>query len=194
MKKSLLVLMAAAFSLGAVYTGSANAFSLGNGTRTLGTSPALKKERALRMTHAPFGYQVFCLKNMRECRSSGASKVAYSNNLMTKLAKVNTRVNRSIRWTRDKRDEWNLASNRGDCEDFALTKRSQLIRMGVPAAALRMALVKTRKGEAHAVLVVKTNRGDLVLDNKTGQIRPRSSTGYRWVAMASRNPYRWQYL
>ncbi|WP_417679897.1 transglutaminase-like cysteine peptidase [Roseibium sp.] len=194
MKKSLLVMMAAAFSLGAVYSGSANAFSLGSGTRTLGTSPALKKEHNLRMTQAPFGYQVFCLRNMRECRNSGASSIAYSHNLISKLSRVNARVNRSIRWTRDRRDEWNLASNRGDCEDYALTKRSQLIRMGIPAAALRMAVVRTRKGEPHAVLVVRTSRGDLVLDNKTGSIRPRSKTGYHWVAMASRDPYRWQYL
>lgn len=194
MKKSLLAMMAAAFTFGAVFSGSANAFFLGSGTRTLGTSPALKQERIARMTHAPIRYQLFCVKNMHECKSRGAGKIAYSNRLMAKLKQVNSKVNRQIRWTRDRKDEWKIASRRGDCEDYALTKRSQLIRMGIPASSLRMALVKTRKGEGHAVLVVRTNRGDLVLDNKTSRIRRKSQTNYHWIAMASRNPYRWQYL
>ena len=60
--------------------------------------------------------------------------------------------------------------------------------------ALRMAVVRTSKGEGHAVLVVKTSKGDLVLDNIKKTIVSRQQTDYRWIAIASQNPSAWQKL
>jgi predicted transglutaminase-like cysteine proteinase len=61
----------------------------------------------------------------------------------------------------------------------------------LPASALRIAYVITRKGEEHAVLVVNTEAGGLVLDNLTGGIREFGETGYRLVSMQGANPDQW---
>ena len=143
---------------------------------------------------APKAYKKFCLSNPDECRQGGAQVVAYDARLMQKLRKVNNKVNRGIKWTKDHGNVWKIGLGRGDCEDYALTKRSKLVKMGVPASSLRMAVVKDRKGRGHAVLVVRTSRGDLVLDNLTSRIKKRETTPYRWIGIASANPRRWLLL
>lgn len=194
MKKAIAAFATAVLVIGMASSNMANAASLGSATRVLGTSPALKKENVLRMTRAPKGYSAFCRSNPAECRSGGANSVRLDSRLMGKLIEVNADVNRSIRWTRDRANVWKVGTRTGDCEDYALTKRSKLMKLGFPASALRMAIVKTRKGDGHAVLVVKTNKGDYVLDNVHNRIKKREHTNYRWVGIASSNPYRWQLL
>lgn len=100
-------------------------------------------------------------------------------------------MNASIRPVADNGENWSVNVSAGDCEDFALTKRSRLIRAGIPAGALRMADVTTAKGTRHAVLVVKTTSGDYVLDNLRGGIIRREFTGYRFNGIASANPMKW---
>lgn len=91
---------------------------------------------------------------------------------------VNAEVNAAIRAEDDQRayrqaDYWAIprATGRakpvGDCEDFALSKRERLLALGVPAEALSIALVTTRTGLSHAVLLVATDEGEYVLDNLT---------------------------
>lgn len=70
----------------------------------------------------------------------------------------------------------------GDCEDFALVKRRLLIENGIPAAALSLAVVKTRYGEDHAVLIVSTQQGDFVLDSLAYDVKPWQKTGYTWIS------------
>ena len=70
----------------------------------------------------------------------------------------------------------------GDCEDFALAKRRLLIQNGIPAAALSLAVVKTRQGEDHAVLVLSTQQGDLVLDSLAYDVKPWQKAGYTWIS------------
>jgi predicted transglutaminase-like cysteine proteinase len=142
--------------------------------------------------HAPLGYQVMCLKTPEQCRGGGKAKVEVTNNLMATLKRVNGHVNRTIKPRNDSgADVWSASTTSGDCEDYVLAKRSALIRAGVPASSLRIAYVKTKRGEGHAILVVKTNGKDLVLDNLTATIRPLSQTGYRIVSMSGANPRSW---
>lgn len=54
----------------------------------------------------------------------------------------------------------------GDCEDFAIGKRAELLTFGWPPEALRLAICRTETGEGHAVLTVDTDRGTFVLDNR----------------------------
>lgn len=140
----------------------------------------------------PLGYQLMCLKHPEECRGGGAASISVTNEIMATLKSVNGRVNRSIRPVSDGRvDVWSVNVTAGDCEDYVLAKRRQLIRAGLPASALRIAHVKTRSGEGHAILVVKTNGKDLVLDNLTNTIKPLSQTGYRVLAMSTADPTKW---
>lgn len=141
---------------------------------------------------APVGFQLMCLKTPAECRGGGKSVVAASDDLLRTLKAVNVQVNRSIRPRRDGAvDLWSVGVSAGDCEDYVLTKRRALIRAGLPASALRIASVKTRAGEAHAILVVKTTRADYVLDNLGNALKPLSQTGYRVVAISTANPRVW---
>ena len=81
---------------------------------------------------------------------------------------------------------------KGDCEDYALLKRKMLIEEGFPRQALLMTVVKDEKGEGHAILTVKTNRGEFVLDNQESRILPWNQSGYKFVKRQSQeNPNVW---
>ena len=136
---------------------------------------------------APVGFQIFCLSHPGHCRGGGASEVRLTEALMSTLGAVNVRVNRAIRPRDESTDVWSIGVTSGDCEDYVLAKRAMLIGMGVPASALRIAIANTRQGIGHAVLIVRTDRGDLVLDNMTSQILPSDGTSLRWVAMTGDN-------
>jgi len=69
----------------------------------------------------------------------------------------------------------------GDCEDYALMKRRDLIAAGVAPDALTIAIVRTQSNSMHAVLLIATDRGDFVLDNLDGAIRAWTETSYHWV-------------
>jgi len=139
----------------------------------------------------PLSMQFFCAKNRSECVGGGGSQVTMTPNLMAVLKQVNGHVNRTIRPQRDTVDVWEVNPASGDCEDYVLTKRSFLIRQGVSAGALRIAYTHTRRGEPHAVLVVKTSRGDYVLDNLTNTVKTLRASGYSIRSMSSPNPMRW---
>jgi predicted transglutaminase-like cysteine proteinase len=142
--------------------------------------------------HAPLGYQLMCLQNPAECQGGGASQISATKAIMATLKRVNVAVNNAITPRRDgKADVWTVSASVGDCEDYAITKRHHLIKAGLPASALRIAYVKTRSGEGHAVLVVRTDKGDLVLDNLVGAIKPFSQSGLRMISMSGANPGKW---
>lgn len=144
-------------------------------------------------TSSPLGFKVFCLKNPDQCQATPNRRVEATPDVMATLKRVNLAVNNAIRPTKEKasKDVWVLEARSGDCEDDAITKRARLIRQGIPAGALRIAYAKTRRGEDHAVLVVQTAGGDLVLDNLTNAIRPMSQSGLRFVSISGANPKKW---
>jgi predicted transglutaminase-like cysteine proteinase len=142
--------------------------------------------------HAPLGYQLMCLKTPAECQGGGTAKVVVTSDVMATLKRVNAHVNRSIKPRNDAgADLWTASASSGDCEDYVLAKRRALIKAGVPSSSLRIAYVKTKTGVGHAILVVKTNGKDLVLDNLTATIKPLSQSGYRIVSMSGANPRNW---
>ncbi len=107
------------------------------------------------------------------------------------IRQVNDQVNRIMRGATDWEvyhvaDYWNapplVPGVRGDCEDFALEKRRLLIENGIPAAALSIAIVRTRLGEDHAVLIVSSWQGDYVLDNLQYDVRSWRKAGYTWIS------------
>jgi predicted transglutaminase-like cysteine proteinase len=60
-------------------------------------------------------------------------------------------------------DRWDLpADGFGDCEDYQLLKRRLLAEAGLPRRAMRMTVVVDETGDGHAVLMVRTDRGDVV--------------------------------
>jgi predicted transglutaminase-like cysteine proteinase len=157
----------------------------------LGSGASARLETAGAFT-APLGFQIFCLTNSAHCRGGGGNQIHLTEALLTTLKTVNANVNSSISPRGDGQDVWAVGTSSGDCEDYALTKRAALIRAGLPAGALRIAAARTRSGQGHAVLIVRTNEGDLVLDNLTGTIKPAHQTGLTWVAMTNSDGRSWK--
>lgn len=99
------------------------------------------------------------------------SSLAATPEEVRQLERVNTRVNRSIRYESDmaqygQPERWVAypPSGRGDCEDYAFTKEAELKRAGFASHRLRVRMdVLDERGGRHAVLVVD---GEWVLDNR----------------------------
>ena len=75
----------------------------------------------------------------------------------------------------------------GDCEDYVLLKRRMLMQAGWPRQALLITVVRDKHGDGHAVLTVKTDKGEFILDNQNEEILLWSETGYRFVKRQSQN-------
>jgi predicted transglutaminase-like cysteine proteinase len=90
-------------------------------------------------------------------------------------------------------DKWDFPDDKkGDCEDYALEKRERLMKVGFPRQALLMTVVRDLQGEGHAILTVKTDKGDFVLDNMNDKILPWTATGYKFIKRQSQeNPNHW---
>jgi predicted transglutaminase-like cysteine proteinase len=146
-------------------------------------------------TLAPMAYTQFCIRYAEDCESKPirfrGGPVRMTDERLDQLATVNKDVNESIRPQFNYRglagETWVISPDRGDCNDYAVTKRHQLIEMGWPARSLLLSEVVTTSGEHHLVVVVRTNKGDLVLDNMTGSIRRWHQTPYRWVRIQMPN-------
>ena len=121
-------------------------------------------------------------------RAPEASPLTLARADWRRVQRINREVNRAIRHREDsavygRPDQWALGeAGVGDCEDYALAKRAALIQAGVPARALSIALVETRRGESHAVLLIDTDKGAMVLDNLSPWIRRWDQTPYTWIA------------
>jgi predicted transglutaminase-like cysteine proteinase len=90
--------------------------------------------------------------------------VRYSAALMQVVSKIQTQVNGEITPKRDAIDLWSADVSSGDCDDYVMTKRRRLIGAGIPATAMRVQ-VRRSGNEAHVVLIIRTDKGEIVLDN-----------------------------
>ena len=151
-------------------------------------------------TLAPMAFTQFCLKYPGDCKSGRLSfegdRIELNDMRRSELENINRTVNSSIHPERNldglAGEKWLLSPVRGDCNDYAVTKRHQLITRGWPARDVLLSEVVTVSGEHHLVTVVRTNGGDLVLDNLTDRILPWSRTHYRWVRIQTpKNPNYW---
>ena len=151
-------------------------------------------------TRAPIGWVEFCTEHERECDvpASAPRDVVLSNTAWKDLVRINDWVNRTVKPMTDL-DHWGVVEKwsypddgYGDCEDYVLLKRRMLIKAGWPREALLVTVVRDKKGEGHAVLTVRSNRGEFILDNQEDRILPWSQTGYRFVKRQSQsNPNVW---
>ena len=76
----------------------------------------------------------------------------------------------------------------GDCEDFALTKYFALRDLGLPEAAMRIAVVwDNQDAEQHAVLFAEAGGRSWVLDNKFAAAVPAADVAKRYRVIWSVN-------
>ena len=108
------------------------------------------------------------------------------------LVAVNVSINSTIRPERDREDLWSPGAAAGDCEDYALTKRRYLIDLGWAPSQLLIAVVNDPLAGVHAVLIARTDQGDLVLDNLTDKVLRWDQTRLTFVSRQSeRLPAMW---
>lgn len=174
----------------------AGAFPFGGPAQGLRDLPRFIEAR--QPTLAPMGHVVFCARKPHLCEPRGGARtLADDRALRATLARVNREINGRVHQVADLPknglpDVWKIADDSGDCEDIALAKRERLIALGISPRALRMGVARTPWGEGHAVLVVRTSSGDLVLDNRDDVIRTWRETDLSWIKIQSGdNPRRW---
>jgi len=150
---------------------------------------------------APIGHTRFCLQYPEDCEvrrmmAFRRSPVALTEARWAELVKVNREINRAISPQRNNAglwgEEWLISPKAGDCNDYAVTKRHELLARGWPSRSLLLAEVVMPSREHHLVLIVRTLEGDFVLDNMNANIRGWTKTPYQWVrAQSPRNPKFW---
>jgi predicted transglutaminase-like cysteine proteinase len=131
----------------------------------------------------------FCQRYPDECRVDlpQPARISLNSQVWAALTQVNERVNSSILAVTDQ-DHWGVLDRwdypddgLGDCEDIQLLKRKLLVEAGLPQRALRMTAVIDEQGQGHAVLMILTDQGDFILDNKRNAVLPWWRTGYIFI-------------
>ncbi|MGE0503604.1 MAG: transglutaminase-like cysteine peptidase [Rhizobiaceae bacterium] len=152
------------------------------------------------LTSQPIGHYEFCKANPRECaiRTEDNGPEAFSEDLWEAVVRINAAVNKAVKPMNDfdiygKDEVWAYPGDGvGDCEDYVLEKRRQLQARGLSLSNLLITVVRKPDGEGHAILTVRTDRGDFVLDNLTNRVRTWDDTGYRFLKrQASDHTGRW---
>jgi len=143
-------------------------------------------------TSQPIGHFEFCHGHPAECavKSRSEKRVHLTPARWNALAAVNSAVNAAVAPATDeeifgKPEVWSYPTTEGDCEDYVLLKRRELIAKGWPVGDLLITVVRQKNGDGHAVLTVLSDRGDLVLDNLQAQIKVWSQTDYQFVKRQS---------
>lgn len=146
----------------------------------------------LAQTNPPIGHYEFCKVHPNECgvigHDKGPMKLTQAN--WDKMLRVNAVINQKIRPLTDMQihgvvERWSFPKSVGDCEDYVILKRAQLMKAGFSPADLLITVVIQPDGAGHAVLTVRTNYGDYVLDNLRNDVRLWHETGYRFIKRQS---------
>ncbi len=153
-----------------------------------------------RATTAPVGHRQFCQSNEWACRGSTSQPaiVKLTEARWQELIAINAEVNNRIRPVTDielfgREEYWTYpVDGAGDCEEYVLEKQRVLIAAGWPKSALLITVAKDIKNAGHAVLTVRTDQGDMILDNQVTAVLPWYATPYRYIKRQSPHaPAKW---
>jgi len=148
----------------------------------------------------PIGHSRFCLRYPNDCEIHGIDfrrrkltlKRARELNIINRTVNREIAPNLSVHSAAN--EEWLIWPPAGDCKNYAITKRHELLARGWPSRALLLSEVVVSSGQHHLVLIVRLKDADLVLDNLDDDIRPIATTygQYHWVRIQSpQNPRFW---
>lgn len=168
----------------------------------LSTQAAFAFAGSMRITgkaNPPIGHYEFCRSYQSECvsRTRDTGPLTLTEDGWRTILDVNYTVNTEITPMTDQEiygveERWAYPTSVGDCEDFALLKRKMLINQGFNPSNLLLTVVLQPNGEGHAVLTVRTDRGDFVLDNMRNKVMLWSETEYTFLKrQATDDPARW---
>ncbi len=141
----------------------------------------------------PVGHYQFCQRIPQECKqiTDDQRPVELTRKLWATIVAVNSTVNTRIQPRTDLEnygveEYWAYPDNGyGDCEDYALEKRRELMQAGVPAGDLLMTVARQPNGDGHAVLTVRTSLGEFILDNLEQRVLAWTDTPYTYLKRQS---------
>lgn len=144
-------------------------------------------------TTQPIGHYELCRRLPTECAQKTATQAPteLTRKLWAAIVEVNNAVNAAVTPRTDmevwgQEEVWSYPDGDvGDCEDYALEKRRQLMALGVPAGDLLMTVVRQPNGEGHAVLTVRTTLGEFILDNLEPRVLAWTDTDYTYLKRQS---------
>ncbi len=150
-------------------------------------------------TNPPIGHYEFCQQYPSQCESNGSDPgpLQLTEARWKAILQVNYKVNTSIEPETDQQiygveEKWAYPTTVGDCEDYALLKRKMLMGKGISPADLLITVVLQPNGDGHAILTVRTDRGDFVLDNMRNKVLLWSDTEYTYLKRQSvKNSGQW---
>lgn len=151
-------------------------------------------------TSQPIGHYEYCKANAADCNlvSQSTRPVKLTRQRWAQLIEVNDFANNTVTPVTDLdyygvEEHWVYPGRYGDCEDYALLKRRMLMARGWPASSLLITVVRQPNGDGHAVLTVRTDRADYILDNLDHTIRQWNETEYTFLKrQASNHSGRWE--
>ena len=144
------------------------------------------------LTSQPIGHYYYCKEYSFDCKinSSKTRAPKLTRKRWQEMVEVNSYSNSTIAPITDLEgfgieELWTYPVSYGDCEDYVLMKRHMLMQHGWPASSLLITVVLQPNGEGHAVLTVRTDRADYVLDNLNNKIKQWNETEYRYLKRQS---------
>lgn len=149
-------------------------------------------------TSQPIGHYDFCKRYAEECAANAeVGLIKLTKATWETIVEVNDAVNLGIFPRTDEEmhgvaEYWSYPKTEGDCEDYALLKQHRLESAGFLRSALLITVVRQPNGDGHAVLTVRTDKGDFILDNLADGVLDWKQTQYRYLKRQSeRNSARW---
>lgn len=142
----------------------------------------------------PRGWTRFCDRSPEDCAPEAPARpwarAQLTDAIWTDLVEMNRAVNYGYAPRTDQEiygvsDYWTLPGVFADCEDYVLEKRRRLLEAGWPPESLLIGVVRGTQSPYHAVLIVRTDAGEFVLDNLTDSVLGWRETGYEWVIRQS---------
>lgn len=151
------------------------------------------------ITSQPIGHYEFCKRYREQCEAHAADVHAphLSRKQWKLVRQINASVNLSVMPETDmqqygQEEYWTYPKAAGDCEDYALLKQYMLEQHGFSPSDLLITVVRKHDGEGHAVLTLRTARGDYILDNLAEDVKPWFRTPYAYLKrQAENNAGRW---
>jgi len=149
-------------------------------------------------TSVPIGWHIFCKEHAIECHAAtgSAQRVTLTEQTWKTMIDIDQLVNRSITGISDE-DHYHISAKgianwwtypddgMGNCNDYALLKKRLLVEAGWPSSALFLTVVLDHHNEGHLVLMARTDRGDLILDNLEDKVLLWYQTGYTFLKRQS---------
>lgn len=146
------------------------------------------------LTSQPIGHYELCKRLPNECNLTfnQTAPVKLDQTVWAKIVQINASVNARIHPMTDmelygQEEYWTYPTTAGDCEDYVLLKRRELAEAGIAMSSLLITVLRKPDGEGHAVLTVRTDRGDFILDNLTDTVSNWQDTDYTYLKRQAAN-------